>query len=1015
MNKCISLALAGVFALGLVPASLTMKRAAAEAWEPNAAEAAKWETSTSGGSATVTLSAQSGEPDMLTVEVDKEGRAFGGVETELKEAIAAEAETRGYLIGLSFEIENKKALSEGNIFTIRLGLAEDETWTVAAEDTTSGKLPNLTKAETTEIEIPFDYLPQEVKPEDIETLTLGVEGEEDASFAVSDISLLYSDEKPADPVRTEVPAAAIGDITFTTFQYGGAEGTTAKQDKVTETQKSKESAGGALHATVSGTGATASRIYSFYFPTPNAVASLNLTSPQAVSFWVYNDVAQTGGLLFKANSKEVKTGIKVFGEDGEEMPEKANNRNLDYTGFRKYEIALDAAQFGTNLEIGFWGCTSDLSAYLSSFSIIDLARPVVGAVSLGKITDLKFTNYSTKGIMQKLEGTNATYSHEEGEAYIGISRTASASGSDFSSVYMQTFSQVISGSGAINPTSISFYLYNAKAMASGGGLMFKFGATERTNVRWENENGESGTDRNLNYTGLRKYTIPLTAADIAQNEFQLGIWGTPEAELYFSDFEVYDASAPLVNVPGKTVLVEANAENYTKLEAAHEAALTAGEDALVFTAKGNAYMERSLEGLFTEADGSLTFSVQPGAAYGENALEVYVLYDDGSKVPALCLATKVSFTDTSEKDVTVNLATLPYYVTPANVTGLRLSFAIDGDYTASVSGLAVQAATAQKEIYSHLVSGFESVSDVVRWRISQASGTQAKMEPTGHAKVGTGALSYRFENVLYDFGWTEIYIDIGDLMELNGDKDIKGMSFWLYNTTYVEPGELGFWVKVAQSDSAEFEVKFDSVVTEKGTNNNLGFVGWNKVEIPFSADAYTEQTYYSGYDASHPRSFDWTKLKYIKIGFWGTYYNNTLGYSCDTVIDDVRLLSTRPLEADTPIGGEGQYTITYHLNGGTLSNPKETYTAGEAFTLPVPTRSGYKFIGWYTNEGLTGDPVTEVKADSASNLTFYAAWEEGTENPFPVGLVVGIAAGVAAVGTAVGVTIGIVRKKKRKS
>ena len=69
------------------------------------------------------------------------------------------------------------------------------------------------------------------------------------------------------------------------------------------------------------------------------------------------------------------------------------------------------------------------------------------------------------------------------------------------------------------------------------------------------------------------------------------------------------------------------------------------------------------------------------------------------------------------------------------------------------------------------------------------------------------------------------------------------------------------------------------------------------------------------------------------------------------------------------------YTLTFESNGGTAIEP-QTVREGNTLTPPAnPTKSGYDFAAWYTNEDLTTawnfqtDVVTE-------DLTLYAKWEE---------------------------------------
>ena len=70
------------------------------------------------------------------------------------------------------------------------------------------------------------------------------------------------------------------------------------------------------------------------------------------------------------------------------------------------------------------------------------------------------------------------------------------------------------------------------------------------------------------------------------------------------------------------------------------------------------------------------------------------------------------------------------------------------------------------------------------------------------------------------------------------------------------------------------------------------------------------------------------------------------------------------------------YTITYVKNGGTIANESnyKKYTPGEVLKLPIPTKEGYIFEGWYEDSKFSGAEVTEITADATGNKTFYAKW-----------------------------------------
>ncbi|MCR4853834.1 MAG: InlB B-repeat-containing protein, partial [Prevotella sp.] len=76
------------------------------------------------------------------------------------------------------------------------------------------------------------------------------------------------------------------------------------------------------------------------------------------------------------------------------------------------------------------------------------------------------------------------------------------------------------------------------------------------------------------------------------------------------------------------------------------------------------------------------------------------------------------------------------------------------------------------------------------------------------------------------------------------------------------------------------------------------------------------------------------------------------------------------------------YAITYNLNGGTNAdgNPATYTVETSTFTLDAPTRTGYTFDGWYSNEGCTEPANTTIDKGSTGDRTFYAKWTPTTYN-----------------------------------
>ena len=66
--------------------------------------------------------------------------------------------------------------------------------------------------------------------------------------------------------------------------------------------------------------------------------------------------------------------------------------------------------------------------------------------------------------------------------------------------------------------------------------------------------------------------------------------------------------------------------------------------------------------------------------------------------------------------------------------------------------------------------------------------------------------------------------------------------------------------------------------------------------------------------------------------------------------------------------------ITFHANGGNVTESSREISKGGAIgTLPVPTRSGYSFIGWFTDPS-TGTEVGENTTFNSDD-DLYAHWE----------------------------------------
>ncbi len=70
------------------------------------------------------------------------------------------------------------------------------------------------------------------------------------------------------------------------------------------------------------------------------------------------------------------------------------------------------------------------------------------------------------------------------------------------------------------------------------------------------------------------------------------------------------------------------------------------------------------------------------------------------------------------------------------------------------------------------------------------------------------------------------------------------------------------------------------------------------------------------------------------------------------------------------------YTISYNLDGGinNQQNPSGYGVETNTITLASPTKAGYTFMGWYSEDSLE-NKITQIPKGSTGNIVLYASWE----------------------------------------
>ena len=166
------------------------------------------------------------------------------------------------------------------------------------------------------------------------------------------------------------------------------------------------------------------------------------------------------------------------------------------------------------------------------------------------------------------------------------------------------------------------------------------------------------------------------------------------------------------------------------------------------------------------------------------------------------------------------------------------------------------------------------------------------------------------------------------------------------------------------------------VVVRKGSTGNKTYkANWvsNTYKVSLNANGGTVEEDYImiSYNSLYGTIPSPTRVGYT---FEGWYYNDNL------ITED----SLQNKEFDHELVAKWKvinYDISYELNGGTASSLVNIYNIEtETFTLPIPTRTGYTFIGWTGSNGTTPSTNVSIAKGSIGDKSYTANWEIITYN-----------------------------------
>ncbi len=200
-------------------------------------------------------------------------------------------------------------------------------------------------------------------------------------------------------------------------------------------------------------------------------------------------------------------------------------------------------------------------------------------------------------------------------------------------------------------------------------------------------------------------------------------------------------------------------------------------------------------------------------------------------------------------------------------------------------------------------------------------------------------------------------------------------------------GRAGIWIE--DTDESYLRIQTSSFVIQAGENGaNSSNMVRPVIEIPMSAleDYHSETRYTISFhtyqDDPNPPA-DIKRYRGEALGTLPTVTRENFEFinwytdaNYDNIANPNELVSGN-MNIYAKWEGEQGVTVTLHLDGGTITgvNTQITLDSGDLLdNLPNPEKTGYNFLGWYTDSNFT-IPFDDT-VPITSNLDLYAKWEE---------------------------------------
>ena len=202
----------------------------------------------------------------------------------------------------------------------------------------------------------------------------------------------------------------------------------------------------------------------------------------------------------------------------------------------------------------------------------------------------------------------------------------------------------------------------------------------------------------------------------------------------------------------------------------------------------------------------------------------------------------------------------------------------------------------------------------------------------------------------------------------NGSEDtISSVNF---NSSITQPNvsKLGYTLDGWYSDS-NFNTRWNFASDKMPSHDMNLYVKWTATSYTVNFYNGTElitSTTYTVESDSIQMPLNLTKTGYTFNGWFDSTLTNEFSYTKGITVGDLNLYAKFTIN---------KYTITFNSNGGSSAESiTDDYNA--SVTLPTPTKEGHAFDGWYSDESLNAEYISDKMP--AENITLYAKWTKNS-------------------------------------